>query len=57
MIRPRRKTAKAANLGALFRVELGAGVAALYAAGAYGWALAFALVCPASRGLAVAWDQ
>lgn len=35
----------------------GAGAVALCATGTYGWALALALVCLASKGLAVAWDQ
>ncbi len=35
----------------------GAGVAALFAAGAEGWAIAFALVCAVSKALAVAWGQ
>ncbi|GGR89807.1 hypothetical protein GCM10010269_31160 [Streptomyces humidus] len=35
----------------------GAGVCALYAAGAHGWALAFALVCAVSKGLALRWRQ
>ncbi|MCQ9133326.1 MULTISPECIES: YrdB family protein [Streptomyces] len=35
----------------------GAGVGALYAAGEHGWALALALVCAVSKGLAWRWDQ
>ncbi|MET7696558.1 YrdB family protein [Streptomyces sp. NPDC005485] len=35
----------------------GAGVAALAAAGTYGWAIAFAAVCAVSKALAVTWDQ
>ncbi|MGW1269185.1 YrdB family protein [Streptomyces sp. NPDC002491] len=35
----------------------GAGVVALWAVGAHGWALGFALVCAVSKALAVAWDQ
>ncbi|WP_432139260.1 MULTISPECIES: DUF2568 domain-containing protein [unclassified Streptomyces] len=35
----------------------GAGVAALVAAGAPGWALALALTCGASKALAVRWGQ
>lgn len=35
----------------------GAGVAALYAVGAHGWALAFAAVCAVSKGLALRWGQ
>ncbi|MFJ1604049.1 YrdB family protein [Streptomyces sp. NPDC088253] len=35
----------------------GAGVAALALAGAYGWAIAFAAVCAASKTLAVVWHQ
>ncbi|MEU1401952.1 YrdB family protein [Streptomyces sp. NPDC005728] len=35
----------------------GLGVVALYAAGAYAWALALALVCLAAKALAYAWDQ
>ncbi|MFF4499607.1 YrdB family protein [Streptomyces sp. NPDC001401] len=35
----------------------GAGVAALVAAGAYAWAIAFALVCAVSKTLAVVWRQ
>ncbi|MFF4396631.1 YrdB family protein [Streptomyces sp. NPDC001480] len=35
----------------------GAGVAALFLAGATGWAVAFALVCLLSKALAVAWGQ
>jgi tetrahydromethanopterin S-methyltransferase subunit D len=35
----------------------GAGVAALLLAGASGWAIAFALVCVASKTLAVVWEQ
>lgn len=35
----------------------GAGVAALLAAGATGWAVAFALLCVASKTLAVRWGQ
>ncbi|MEU1478097.1 YrdB family protein [Streptomyces sp. NPDC005760] len=35
----------------------GAGVLALFAAGAPVWALAFALVCVVSKALAVAWGQ
>jgi hypothetical protein len=38
-------------------VWFGAGVAALFAAGAYGWAIAFAAVCAASKTLAVIWRQ
>ncbi|MGW2722075.1 YrdB family protein [Streptomyces sp. NPDC001492] len=33
----------------------GAGVAALFAAGAVGWAIAFAAVCAVSKTLAVIW--
>ncbi|QIY95688.1 YrdB family protein [Streptomyces sp. S1D4-11] len=35
----------------------GAGVAALAFAGVYGWAIAFAAVCAASKTLAVVWHQ
>jgi len=35
----------------------GAGVAALFAAGAMAWALAFAAVCAVSKTLAVIWRQ
>ncbi|MCH0565232.1 MULTISPECIES: DUF2568 domain-containing protein [unclassified Streptomyces] len=35
----------------------GAGAVALVAAGAVGWAVAFALVCAVSKTLAVAWGQ
>ena len=35
----------------------GAGVAALFAAGAVGWAVAFAAVCGVSKALAVIWRQ
>jgi len=35
----------------------GAGVAGLAAAGAYGWAVAFAAVCAVSKALAVIWSQ
>ena len=35
----------------------GAGVAALFAAGAMGWAIAFAAVCAVSKTLAVLWRQ
>ncbi|MCQ9178212.1 YrdB family protein [Streptomyces sp. IBSBF 2953] len=35
----------------------GAGVGALYAAGAQGWGLALAVVCAVSKGLAFRWDQ
>lgn len=35
----------------------GAGAAALLAAGAVGWAAAFAAVCGASKTLAVVWEQ
>ncbi|MER6788288.1 YrdB family protein [Streptomyces sp. NPDC000658] len=35
----------------------GAGVGALYAAGAHGWALAFAVVCAVSKGLALRWGR
>ncbi|MFR9798282.1 YrdB family protein [Streptomyces sp. MS06] len=35
----------------------GAGAAALLAAGATGWAVGFALVCAASKTLAVVWEQ
>ncbi|WP_405879538.1 YrdB family protein [Streptomyces sp. NBC_01136] len=35
----------------------GAGVTALAVAGAYGWAIAFAAVCVASKTLAVIWHQ
>ena len=35
----------------------GAGVAALSAAGAVGWAAAFAVVCAVSKSLAVIWRQ
>lgn len=35
----------------------GAGVAALVAAGALGWAVAFAAVCAVSKTLAVIWRQ
>lgn len=35
----------------------GAGVLALFAAGAVGWGIAFALVCAAGKALAVIWRQ
>ena|SRR5689334_2813349 len=35
----------------------GAGVAALWAAGQVGWAIAFAAVCAVSKTLAVVWHQ
>ncbi|MFG2469527.1 YrdB family protein [Streptomyces canus] len=35
----------------------GAGALALFAAGAHGWAFAFAVVCVVSKTLAVAWSQ
>ncbi|MFJ9536798.1 YrdB family protein [Streptomyces sp. NPDC101225] len=35
----------------------GAGVVALWAAGAAGWAIAFAAVCAVSKTLAVVWHQ
>ncbi|MGW4561348.1 YrdB family protein [Streptomyces sp. NPDC004561] len=35
----------------------GAGVVALCAAGAYGWALVLALLCAVGKSLAVVWDQ
>ncbi|WP_316757337.1 YrdB family protein [Streptomyces herbicida] len=35
----------------------GAGVLALFAAGATGWGIAFALVCAVSKTLAVLWRQ
>jgi hypothetical protein len=38
-------------------VWFGAGVAALFAAGAAGWAIAFAAVCAVSKTLAVIWRQ
>ncbi|MFF4485362.1 YrdB family protein [Streptomyces sp. NPDC001544] len=38
-------------------VWFGAGVAALAGAGAWGWAVAFALVCLLSKTLAVVWGQ
>ncbi|MFG2374526.1 YrdB family protein [Streptomyces sp. NPDC048504] len=38
-------------------VWFGAGVAALVLAGAYDWALVFALVCVVSKTLAVIWRQ
>jgi hypothetical protein len=38
-------------------VWFGSGVAALWAAGAVGWAIAFAAVCAVSKTLAVIWHQ
>lgn len=38
-------------------VWFGSGVAALWAAGATGWAIAFAAVCAVSKTLAVIWRQ
>ncbi|MFI6872579.1 YrdB family protein [Streptomyces sp. NPDC050400] len=38
-------------------VWFGAGAAALALAGAYVWAIVFALVCAVSKALAVRWDQ
>lgn len=50
------KTRGAARVG--FEVLwFGAGVAALFLAGAVEWAVAFALVCLLSKALAVAWGQ
>ncbi|MFF4014043.1 YrdB family protein [Streptomyces sp. NPDC001843] len=50
------KTRGAARVG--FEVVwFGAGVAALALAGAWGWAVAFALVCLLSKTLAVVWGQ
>lgn len=54
--RARFKT-RGAGRAAFEVVWFGAGVAALFAAGAWQWAVAFAALCVVSKTLAVVWGQ